>query len=104
MSNVTNVILSFGILENEADRIKEVNKAKCLEGQPFLGADLPPEAYGGYKALETPLYIAALNHVSWQELIAHLKAGVSWEYPEEVQLLVKGQDDDLFFVVNLKDH
>jgi hypothetical protein len=107
MSHVDNVILSFSILEDSIeldewpimDTINAWLRDHC--GQEF-GPDVcsVKAAYGGCKVLETPLFIAAFNYLPEWEFIAFLHT-LPWEHPDEVQVLVKRQHDDLFEIVAL---
>ena len=73
MSLVTNIILHIGILEDEKEKIKEINK--FFDGQSLVSVDdenLPRGWYGGSKMLECNLYIGAFNYLRIQEFIDHL--------------------------------
>lgn len=103
MSQVTNALLTFSVLENEEQRVAEVNEALAKVNnsslpQEFLDATDPATTrYGGYKVFECPLYMAAFNHIATNDLLASVKAA-SWAY-SGVQLLVNEQDDDAGFRV-----
>ena len=101
MSVVDNCILSFNICENEDEKIIQVNSFFNHRG--FISVEnesLPTGWYGGTKMLETPLFVAAFNYFSEGLFINHLKT-LNWKYPEEVQLIIKRQDDDTFSIVNI---
>lgn len=103
MSHVDNCILSFDICEDET-MIAEVNSFFSKENcKAFISAEddcLPHGWYGGSKYLETPLFIAAFNYFSESEFIIYLKT-LKWKYPENVQLIIKRQDDDIFSIVGI---
>lgn len=103
MSLVDNCILSFSICEDD-EKIIEVNSFFNVELQkPFVDVDanfLPTGWYGGSKMLETPLFIAAFNYFPESEFINHLKT-LNWKYPEDVQLIIKRQDDSIFSIINV---
>jgi len=103
MSHVDNCILSFNICEDD-EKIIEVNSFFDTKLQkPFVSVDadfLPTGWYGGRKMLETPLFIAAFNYFEEDEFINHLKI-LNWKYPEDVQLIIKRQDDDVFSVIGI---
>lgn len=105
MSTVTNLILSHSILEDDnGARIKEVNKFfEREETRGFVEAELPYEVYGGSKVLEAPIYIGAFNYLMEDEFLEYLRSEVNWEHPEEVQIIIKRQEDDLFSIINLSD-
>ena len=109
MSLVTNLILSFSILEDETSRVSEINLFEN-NGREFelATADFERENnpssnkawYGGTKFLETPLYVGAYNHLDIDGLVEHLKI-VNWEYPASVQLFLKEQESDKFRIIEL---
>ena len=113
MSEVTNLIISFSIGEDEKSRISEVNlffnngrgfkinSADFEEGRNWRGKPNRKRWYGGSKMLETPLYLGAFNHLDIEGLIEHLKE-IDWEEPENVQLIVKTQESDTFKIIGIK--
>ena len=108
MSVVTNVILTFAILEDEdrenhytiVDKINEWMEKEY--GQTFNGNlwEVGNEAVGGAKNIETPLYIAAFNYLDTEGFVEHLK-GLPWLEPENVQMFIQEQDDERFTVYTL---
>jgi hypothetical protein len=56
--------------------------------------------YGGSKAIADTLLIGAFNYFHLDEFVKYIKA-LPWTYPEKVQLLVRGEDDDQFHSVEL---
>ena len=110
MSEVTNLILSFSVLEDEISRVKEVNLFQNNgRGFNLVSADFEREFeykkrsawYGGSKYLETPLFIGAYNHLDLVGLVNHLK-NVNWDEPENVQLIVKEQASEKFRIIELR--
>lgn len=113
MSEVTNLIISFSIGEDEKSRITEVNlffnngrgfkinSADFEEGTNWLGKENRKRWYGGSKMLETPLYLGAFNHLDLKGLVEHMKE-IEWEEPENVQLIVKAKESDKFKIIELK--
>jgi len=113
MSEVTNLIISFSVGEDEKLRIKEVNlfsnngrgftinSADFEEGSNWLRKENRKRWYGGSKMLETPLYIGAFNHLDLEGLINHMKQ-IKWEEPENVQLILKEQDSDKFRIIEIE--
>ena len=95
MSNVTNLILSFDIRENEEARIAEVNAYSFRRGVGFR--DLT-ECGGGTKYFEIPVWGGAFNYLDLDDLLAHLRT-VDWESPGLVRLFVCEQWDDSFRLV-----
>ena|ERR1043165_4583585 len=105
MSVVTNVVLTFSILEDDghnddwAEIISSINKYFDEQGRRgFIVVPREMDWYGGNKVLEAPLFVGAFNHLGLEDFIEHLKT-IKWEYPEEVQLWVKEQEDDVFRTV-----
>lgn len=83
MSDVTNLILSFDILENEKARIAEVNiffNTESYSRKPLISAEFRGTDgelwYGGDKVLETPLYVGAFNHLPLYDFLNHIKGGI----------------------------
>ena len=112
MSEVTNLIISFSIMEDEISRTLDLDLF-FNNGRDFkvVSADYQADNdkkgqdrqrwYGGSKALETPLFIGAYNHLDLDGLIEHLK-NIDWEEPENVQLIVKSQHSDKFKIIEFK--
>ncbi|WP_424001472.1 hypothetical protein [Maribacter sp. IgM3_T14_3] len=108
MSVVSNVILSFSVGEDESQRMKDVNEFD-INGNKInlVSADFQRKEnyeakawYGGSKYLEKPLYIGAYNNLNLNAFIDHLKT-IIWDEPENVQLIINEQNEDLFKVVRL---
>lgn len=99
MSVVTNALVSFSILENEQERLNQANKSLATfdphRHQEFVDiTNTRTCAYGGFKVWEGGLWMAAFNYVGPHVLKEIIFEHVDWGYLEDVQLLVKGQDDD----------
>jgi hypothetical protein len=103
MSHVSNVILTFSIVEDSTEQDDGPDDYPVLAP---LNAWLAERQYGrhlaevgqhagGCKRFESPLYAIALNYVGTQEFMDVVNA-LPWKYPEEVQVWVQGQHDDLF--------
>lgn len=99
MSSVTNLLLHIPDLENEVEKIYEVNRFfEEREIKPLISLDdpgLPEGWYGGSKMLECNLYAGAFNNFPMQDFIQHLKS-LQWEDPKCLQIIFKGQNDDFF--------
>lgn len=113
MSYVTNVILSTGTLfdEEEEKILQEVNKFFVDKDNPAYSkngfvnvedASLPRGWYGGDKMLEASLFIGAFNYLNLEGLIEHLQS-IQWEYPEDVQLIIKEDGESRFEIINVFD-
>jgi hypothetical protein len=109
MSEVTNLIISFSVIEDEKSRIKDINSF-YNNGRDFkiISADYQSQNkiintkrwYGGSKKLETPLYIGAFNSLNTEELIAFMK-NLDWEDPSNVQLITKEHNSDKFKIFEI---
>lgn len=114
MSLVTNVILSFDSLEDEAARLADVNavlaRDKSLGGSPRFAApvgmkgprdeDDPSDCdcLAGSKYLERPTYVGAFNFLQIQEFKIGIEA-IRWEHPKNVQVLVCEQESSRYYVL-----
>lgn len=111
MSEVTNLILSFSILENEVSRKEEIELfSNNGRGFRLSSADYGfgqrtdiksrERWYAGSKLLETPLFVGAYNHLDIEGLIEHLKS-LDWREPENVQLMIQGQHENKFKMIEI---
>lgn len=105
MSHVTNALLAFSIMENQQELQPLIYEAttRMFEDdgrQQWKELSHNYDAYGGSKALETPLYVAAFNYYNRPKLLEEL-AKIPWEFPKEVQLIVKEQEADYFHIYHL---
>jgi hypothetical protein len=101
MSNVTNIILTTGLHENEA--IESINRRyrhKLREELVRVFSLSHMTHVAGNKELECGVHISAMNGVDMKQLITLIET-VAWNSPDEVQLFVKAQDDDRFTQVEL---
>ena len=107
MSRVTNLILTFSLLENELECINKVNQFQYqklrmnLVSVDFNKNVKRKEAwYGGTKFIEARIYIGAFNYLDLDEFMAHLKK-IDWQKPEHVQVIVKEPGQEKFRMVEL---
>lgn len=111
MSHVDNAILTFSILEESFDLDHEaadhwplMDKINAWLRENAGGQQFGPElgsvqdAYGGHKALEAPLFVAAFNYLPEDEFLAFLRT-LPWKYPDEVQYIVQREHDDTGFEI-----
>jgi hypothetical protein len=59
------------------------------------------EHAGGPKYLEAEVWVGAFNYLPMPDFVAHLKS-LAWDSPAEVQLLVRGQEAELWSFVDLQ--
>lgn len=104
MSRVNNALLSFGTLENEQQRMLEVNAVlRGLDSerpQTFANGNDPRNLcpwYGGGKFMEAALWGAAFNWVTLDQVQEGCRAA-RWLAPERVQIIWKGQEDDTWTI------
>lgn len=102
MSYVTNVILTFGpewATEDEQAKsnMQKINDWLCENNCGAFRFPLGAidAAVGGTKSLDCEIFVGAFNYLN-VEGFADLVFSLSWEWPDEVQILVKNQDADLF--------
>lgn len=107
MNRVTNLILSFSVAEDEEARLTEVNSFHYRHLQlDLVSVDYNKDWekrtawYGGTKFLEARLYVGALNHFDTQAFLDYLKQ-LTWEEPEDVQLIVKEEGDTKFNLLSI---
>ena len=104
MSRITNLLITFSCGERERRILTQLRK-HIHRGNPFRivsvkDAALPEGWYRGSKYLETGLLVGAHNYLDLPALLAFMQ-GMSWEVPEEVQLLVKEQLSYEFRIIDL---
>lgn len=107
MSVITNLILSFSSLENEAERLRDVNSfAYNDKGINFVSIDYNKDReagtvwYGGNKFLSGNVFIAVYNHFDTADFVRHLYR-ILWKEPQLIQLFVKEESDEKFNLVEL---
>lgn len=101
MSYVANTILVFSVIEDEIERLSEVNSF-FGESKGFVSCDdenLKIGWYGGTKMLETNLCIGVFNYLDLDGLIQHIK-NIKWESPQDVQIIIQNQNDDKFSIID----
>lgn len=104
MSDVTNLMITFGGSEDEAAVIEKLREYKH-RGLSFhtVSVDddkLPKGWYGGSKNLECTILIGAYNHLHFKSLVEFMR-NMPWERPDNVQLIVKMQWDSKFRIIDL---
>ena len=96
MSYVTNIILNLGL---QGKKLEEVNQ--FFDGEKgFISCDddsLPRGWYGGTKMLEVDIAIGAFNYIDLDKIKQHIQ-NIKWEEPEDVQLLICDQEDNVFSI------
>ena len=105
MSRVTNLIVAFSTLEDEAkviDRMRDYNDGKFIIVS-VIDEKLPSDWYGGTKRLECSLLIGAYNYLDLEGFLLFLRSEINWEAIDLVQLFVKEQDNMKFKLINLID-
>src|SRR5262245_44259689 len=107
MSVVTDIIL-VTIIDDGAERDGEHPNVDRLNAW-IHETQGPPEALrkvdddaGGNKAMQCDVFMAAINYLDKPGLIRAFR-GIPWEAAEAVQLMLKGEDDDLFTMFQIDD-
>lgn len=100
MSIVTNIILTTGLEANRT--IESINRSYAsIVGYPVRVFSLSCMTHvGGNKNLACCVHVSAMNNLHEEQLIGLIET-TCWECPEEVQLFLKRQDDEVFTQVKL---
>ena len=93
MSHVTDIILIVGIGE-DINIINEYIK-KDHPAASFSQVDIYA---GGHKAIQCDVYMVAINGFDIDKFVAFYCNVTWWKYPEETQVLIKDEHDNLFTV------
>jgi hypothetical protein len=100
VSEVTNVLLAFSILEDAEARIADVNAwLSEVEQLPLASVWECDAAVGGGKRMEAPLYAGAFNYFDLSEFLAYLRT-VGWSQPNELQVMVRAHGDDRWRIID----
>ncbi|MEA9414460.1 hypothetical protein [Flavobacterium sp. PL02] len=105
MSKVTNVIILLSCSEDESRIINELSLFEYKKDSFFIIKSiedkiLPNYWYGGTKGFEASVLIGAYNYLNIRDLISYMR-NIKWEYIEDVQLLYKEQEDEVFKLISL---
>jgi hypothetical protein len=98
MSFVTTVVLIFSGMENEEERIKEVNSFSYrklpLDIRSVEAPNKVPYTawYGGTKGINGCIYIGSYNHFEVEDFLKHV-AKANWEDPEYVQIFIRNENE-----------
>lgn len=95
MSTVTNVIFVMSVDEFEATQA--LQRISSFQFGTYW-QPLKDDITGGSKNLECEIYIGAFNYFDEDKFVDELKM-VEWKYPEEIQVMVRRQDDDKFITI-----
>lgn len=91
MSSFTSIMLFISPLEDEKERIKEINSI-TVNGSTVFFIDVNdhqqfPDAFPRF------IYVATFNHFKLEEFMTLLQSKVAWEFPQYVQLIVQEEMD-----------
>ncbi len=103
MSKVANVIIKFAVRDFYG--LEAVNSFFDQDENGFVSVgseELPRGWYGGDKMLEVNIGIGAFNYFDVDGFKRHLEK-IEWQRPEQVQLFIQDQHEDLFSVWTLKE-
>jgi hypothetical protein len=103
MSQVTNIILIFSLAENEKEIEGKLNLFRYNSSFSMISIDtpdLPRGWYGGNKLFESNIYLGVYNYFNLEEFVSHLN-NIEWEERENVQLIYKEENDEVFKLITL---
>lgn len=96
VSRVANVVLVTA-LENEKIAVSQMNAyLRSKFGEHVLLRNVREYAGGG-KRLECDVFIVAVSHLNIPDFLDVFRQA-SWNWPEEVQLMIKDQEDTIFSI------
>lgn len=103
MSVVTDVIVLVSLAEEDPEDtfppIDEINNWLLSHGQ-HVGLNHLNGNEGGHKAWQCDVFGGAFNYLNADEF-ARTVATAQWKSPDRVQLLVKGEEDEIWGLVNI---
>ncbi len=109
MSWVTDVILLFSLEEDYDEEMGSLGEEApinyindWLEDNEYGQLFPPPFEAGNGKMLGSNIWVGAFNNLDVEEFISILKV-VKWQAPENVQILVKGEESPKFTLIQLVD-
>ncbi len=88
MSKYTSILLFISGIENEKERIKEINDFELKSGKKLNLIDVNntnifPDIFPRFT------YAGTYNFFELEKFLVHVANNVNWEYPEYVQILVQ---------------
>lgn len=109
MSVVTNVVVSYDVLEGDDPStltefrawFEPIGGLRAISGGEHDWSN-PASWWGGTKNPECELWGGAYNHLDHAAFWNHMN-GVVWAYPDGVQVFLKDQDDARFQVWMIAD-
>lgn len=96
MSRVANVILTAA-LEVEDTSVAAINAYLRSRYGTHVELKNVREHAGGGKKMECDVFLVAINNLDMPELLVEFH-GMGWEWPEQVQLMIKGQEEEFFSI------
>ena len=94
MSSVTDIIL-VTMPDSEQTNVERLNAVGNLVLTPTSR-----HMVGSGKNMQCEVFICAKNFLDHEDFIAAFRA-IQWDCPERVQLMLKGESDELFTVYSL---
>ncbi len=93
MSDVTNLLLSFSILEDSGSKVRHVNEWLAQNDQAPLASLWENDAcYGGSKRMDVPVYAGAFSEFPLEVFLVFLRS-VEWHEPNAVQVMLRAPGD-----------
>ena len=93
MSVVTDVVLLTSV--NEVKAITEINRYLKTNEEGQCLREISSHA-GGCKAIQADIWAGAFNYMDTDGFIAFFKTVTTWEFPEDVKLLIQKENDNGF--------
>jgi len=104
MSSVTDILLAVGY--PDVSQIDEINALLGLVGDrgfaPSNHETMPTSRIAGGKGFTESVYVAGINYFNLDDFIAGLRA-MQFEQPECLQLILIGEHDARFRLINVFD-
>lgn len=102
MSNVTNLILTGFCSEDSHQGINKINEYLSSLGLAEGQMHQVDQHGSNSKVMECCVWVGAFNYLYIDPLIDFMKTmREHWDYPEQLQLMIREQDDDRFRIVNI---
>ena len=99
LSEITNLLLAFSILEDTDARVADVDGWLVRnEQRPLKSVWENGECCGGPKRMDAPLYAGAFNYLPLREFLVFLRT-LQWSQPDEVQVILRGPSETGWRVV-----
>lgn len=100
MSRITDIMITTFIDESVFDNVKLLNEYLKEKGHGQF--NLVSDHAGGRKVMTTYIFLLSESSL-WVEKFVEFFNTLKWETPEEVELFIKEQEDEIFTVYRVVD-